>query len=72
MPDIKLDSDELIKPTWKDSIYRQREELARMLREPLELLAEKCLPVWGDRDGLYTVLLEGLSSIPFGHGRYAA
>ena len=36
MPDIKLDSDELIKPTWKDSIYRQREELARMLGSSLE------------------------------------
>ena len=65
MPDIKLDSNELIKPTWKDSIYRQREELARMLREPLALLAEKCIPVWSDRDGLNSVLLEGFSSIPY-------
>ncbi|MBW9274843.1 MAG: hypothetical protein K1563_14285 [Candidatus Thiodiazotropha sp. (ex. Lucinisca nassula)] len=65
MTDIKLDSDELIKPTWKDSIYRQREELARMLREPLALLAEKCVPVWSDRDGLNTALLEGFSSIPY-------
>ena len=65
MPDIQLNSDEFMKPTWKDSIYRQREELARMLREPLALLAEKCLPVWGDRDGLNTVLLEGFSSIPY-------
>jgi hypothetical protein len=65
MPDIKLDSDELIKPTWKDSIYQQREELARMLREPLALLAEKCVPVWSDRDRLNSVLLEGFSSIPY-------
>jgi len=65
VPDIKPDSDELIKPTWKDSIYRQREELARMLREPLALLAEKCIPVWSDRDGLNTALLEGFSSIPY-------
>jgi hypothetical protein len=54
-----------MKPSWKDSIYRQREELARMLREPLALLAEKCIPVWGDRDGLNSVLLEGFSSIPY-------
>ena len=54
-----------MEPTWKDSIYRQREELARMLREPLALLAEKCVLVWGDRDGLNTVLLEGFSSIPY-------
>jgi hypothetical protein len=65
LPDTKLNSDEFMKPTWKDSIYRQREELARMLREPLALLAEKCAPVWGDRDGLNTVLLEGFSSIPY-------
>jgi len=65
MPDIKLDSDEFIKPTWKDSIYRQREELARMLREPLALLAEKCVPVWSDLDRLNSVLLEGFSSIPY-------
>ena len=65
MPDIKLDSDELIKPTWKDSIYRKREELVRMLREPLALLAEKCVPVWSDRDRLNSVLLEGFSSIPY-------
>ena len=47
MPDMKPDFDELIKHTWKDSIYRQREELARMLREPLALLVEKC-----DRPGV--------------------
>lgn len=36
-----------------------------MLREPLALLAEKCVPVWGDRDRLNSVLLEGFSSIPY-------
>jgi hypothetical protein len=65
VPDINPDSDELIKPTWKDSIYRQREELARMLREPLALLAEQCVPAWRDRERLNTVLLEGFSSIPY-------
>ena len=65
MPDINPDSDELIKPTWKDSIYRQREELARMLREPLAVLVEKCVPAWRDRERLNTVLLEGFSSIPY-------
>jgi len=28
--------------SWKDSIFRQREELARMLREPIALLGNKC------------------------------
>ena len=60
-----MNSEELIKPSWKEGIYRQREELARMLREPLALLAEKCVPAWNDRDGLNTVLLEGFSSIPY-------
>jgi len=54
-----------LEPTWKDSIYRQREELARMLREPLAQLARKCVPVWGDRDQLNVVLLDGFSSIPY-------
>ena len=60
-----MSPDESIEPSWKDSIFRQREELARMLREPLGLLAKKCLPVWGDRDRLNAVLLEGFSGIPY-------
>lgn len=51
--------------SWKDSIYRQREELARMLREPIARLAEKCVPAWADREQLDAVLLEGFSSIPY-------
>ncbi len=60
-----LISDESIEPSWKDSIFRQREELARMLREPLALLAKKCVPVWDGRDRLNAVLLEGFSGIPY-------
>jgi hypothetical protein len=58
-------SDESLDPTWQDSIFRQREELARMLREPLALLAKKCVPVWSDRDRLNAVLLQGFSGIPY-------
>ena len=58
-PDESLDS------TWQDSIFRQREELARMLREPLALLAKECVPVWSDRDQLNAVLLQGFSGIPY-------
>jgi len=54
-----------MEPTWQDSIFRQREELARMLKEPLALLARKCVPVWGDRNRLDEVLLEGFSGIPY-------
>ncbi len=60
-----MNPDESIEPSWKDSIYRQREELARMLREPLASLARKCVEVWGDRDKLNAVLQEGFSSIPY-------
>jgi len=57
--------DDSLEPSWKDSIFRQREELARMLREPLALLARKCAPIWGDRDRLNAALMEGFSGIPY-------
>ncbi|MHB8455584.1 MAG: PDC sensor domain-containing protein [Acidiferrobacterales bacterium] len=58
-------SHEIIELSWKDSIFRQREELARMLREPIAQLAQKCVPEWSDRDQLNTILLDGFSSIPY-------
>ena len=56
---------ETMEPSWKDSIYQQREELAQMLREPLAQLVRKCVPVWGDREQLSAVLLDGFSTIPY-------
>jgi hypothetical protein len=50
--------------SWKDSIYVQREELARLLREPLAQLAGTCTQVWGDRNKLNEVLIKGLPGIP--------
>lgn len=50
--------------SWKDVIYIQREALAGMLRAPLEELAARCVPVWGDRQKLDAVLLEGFRRIP--------
>jgi hypothetical protein len=52
-------------PTWQDSIFRQREQLARMLREPLTLLAKQCIPVWCARDDLNALLLQGFPGIPY-------
>jgi len=49
----------------KDSIYLQREQLARILREPLAQLAGKCTPAWNDRERLNGLLLEGFSNIPY-------
>lgn len=50
--------------SWKDCIYRQREQLALMLHEPLARLAAECGPAWGDRARLNDVLLRGFSRIP--------
>lgn len=51
--------------TWKDSIYRQREELARMLREPIEAIAWQITPVWENRQQLESMLVQSFSSIPY-------
>lgn len=53
-----------MKDSWKDSIYVQRQELARLLHEPLAQLAQRCTPVWGDRERLDEILREGFPSIP--------
>ena len=54
-----------MKSSWKDSIYLQREELARKLHEPLAHLAERCSPAWGDRAQLNAILAQGYASIPY-------
>lgn len=53
-----------MEPSWKDCIYRQREELARMLREPLARAAAQCASAW-ERDTLNRVLLNNFSGIPY-------
>jgi hypothetical protein len=50
--------------SWKDSIYVQREQLAKILREPLAQLARRCAPVCGERERLNAVLLDGFPGIP--------
>jgi hypothetical protein len=57
--------DKLMALSWKESIYLQREQLARMLSDPLSQLAEECAQAWGDREQLNTVLLRGFSGIPY-------
>lgn len=51
--------------SWKESIYRQREELARMLREPIDKVAEECVGLWGRRGSLEQTLMDGFASIPY-------
>ncbi len=51
--------------SWKDSIYRQREELARMLKEPLARSAEHCTSGWQSRGSLNRTLIGLFSGIPY-------
>lgn len=53
-----------MKASWKDSIYVQREQLGRLLHEPLARLAERCVASWGDRNRLNAILAEGFAGIP--------
>lgn len=50
---------------WKESIYLQREQLGRMLHEPLAHLAEQCMPVWENRVKLDSVLAQHVGEIPY-------
>jgi hypothetical protein len=60
-----LELNQPLDPTWKDAVFRQREELARMLREPLAQLAKKVISFTGDCNKLNMVLQQGCSSIPY-------
>ena len=54
-----------MKASWKDSIYRQREDLARMLREPIDKVATQCSALWGQHEELEQTLLDNFASIPY-------
>jgi len=51
--------------SWKESVYLQREQLARQLHTPLAELAQRCIRVWGHRERLNQTLREGFYSIPY-------
>ena len=51
--------------TWKDSIHRQREELARLLRDPIDAIARQITPLLSNRQQLEAMLLQSFSSIPY-------
>ncbi len=53
-----------MKASWKESIYLQREQLARILHEPMARLAGRCVEAWGERERLNAVLAEGFAAIP--------
>ncbi len=50
---------------WKNTIHRQRTELANMLHEPLTRLAQVCALAGDEREQLNRLLLEGFASIPY-------
>ena len=50
---------------WKNTVYRQRSELARVLHAPLARLADCCVGAWSEREMLNRVLSENFGTIPF-------
>lgn len=54
-----------MKPSWKDSLHRQREALARWLRAPLVAASARLAPAWGERSWLNARLVEVLPAIPY-------
>lgn len=50
---------------WKDSIHRQRLELADTLRGPIERAAGLLSPVWPDKQALENILLDCFAGIPY-------
>jgi hypothetical protein len=55
-----------MKKEWKDAVHQQRVLLAERLSLPLANLAANCEPVWGDREKLDKILLDGFSTVPNG------
>ncbi|MGB5277638.1 MAG: hypothetical protein WBO16_06500 [Gammaproteobacteria bacterium] len=53
-----------MKDTWKEAVHNQRIALAQLLSEPLAHLASQCEPVWGQREEIDKILLEGIASVP--------
>ena len=53
------------KATLLEGIRQQREELAELIRQPLNRLAESCAHEWGNRTKLEAILLAALPEIPY-------
>jgi len=59
------------KETLQESVAHQRESLVVLLQEPMRRLAAECVPVWGDRAKLDSVLGEALKELPYCKHLYA-
>ena len=53
-----------MKDTWKEAVHNQRVALAQLLSNPLATIAERCEPVWGQRERLDQILSEALDTVP--------
>jgi len=56
---------------WKDSIHRQRIELAGQLQDPMQRIAERLVPVWNDRHETEALLVRSFATIPYCTSVYA-
>ena len=59
------------KSSLQESIVKQRQALAAMMKAPLAQVAQACVPVWHERDKLDALLLGSLPDIPFCKFLYA-
>ena len=53
-----------MKDTWKEAVHNQRVALAQILSTPLATIAQRCEPVWGQRELLDRILSESLATVP--------
>lgn len=53
-----------MKIDWKDAVRQQKIVLAERLSLPLANIAANCEPVWGNREELGKVLIDGFTSVP--------
>ncbi len=53
-----------MKDPWKEAVHNQRIALAQLLSTPLATIAQRCEPVWGQRELLDRILSESLETVP--------
>jgi hypothetical protein len=59
------------KGSLQESIAKQRQALAAMMKAPLSGVVQACVPVWHEREELDALLLKSLAEIPFCKFLYA-
>ncbi len=54
-----------MKDTWKEAVHNQRIALAQLLSTPLATIAQRCEPIWGQRELIDRILTETLDTVPY-------